>query len=355
MVGLESAAEQPQPGLGVDEQAAAQGDEQEERRGEGQGPAVEADIGLSKAGEEERQKGGREGRSVPAPSRGRSCIGRDDTPARGRAPRRPESGTSLFPLSRASDGSAILGQHAPDSPFRAVASLPDFPAQEHEILALWRERRTFARLRAQNAGGPNWSFLDGPITANNPMGVHHAWGRAYKDSTSAIHAMLGQDQRYQNGFDCQGLWVEVDVEHDLGFTSKRDIEAFGIAEFVTPVQATRADLRRAPDRAVDPPRHLDGLERPGRAAPLRDLLAADPAAVTTIEGPNGPVTDTVEMIVGRLGMPETRRLATSRSATRTTTSSGASWPSATGAAGCTRATTRCPGARAAARASARWR
>ena len=138
--------------------------------------------------------------------------------------------------------------------FRPVSSKPDLVAQEHEILDLWRERRTFARLRAQNAGGPRWSFLDGPITANNPMGVHHAWGRAYKDLYQRFHAMLGEDQRYQNGFDCQGLWVEVNVERDLGFTSKRDIEAYGIAEFVTPVQAARPDLRRPPDRAVDPAR-----------------------------------------------------------------------------------------------------
>ena len=69
--------------------------------------------------------------------------------------------------------------------------------QEHEILARWAERRTFARLRAQNTGGPRWSFLDGPITANNPMGVHHAWGRTYKDAFQRYHAMLGQQQRYQ--------------------------------------------------------------------------------------------------------------------------------------------------------------
>ena len=117
--------------------------------------------------------------------------------------------------------------------FRPVESKPDFVAQEYQILEGWRDRRTFARLRAQNAGGPKWSFLDGPITANNPMGVHHAWGRAYKDLYQRFHAMLGEDQRYQNGFDCQGLWVEVNVERDLGFTSKRDIEAFGIARFVT--------------------------------------------------------------------------------------------------------------------------
>ena len=77
--------------------------------------------------------------------------------------------------------------------FRPVNSKPDLVAQEYEILDLWRERRTFARLRAQNAGGPSWSFLDGPITANNPMGVHHAWGRAYKDLYQRFHAMLGED------------------------------------------------------------------------------------------------------------------------------------------------------------------
>ena len=79
--------------------------------------------------------------------------------------------------------------------FRPVTSKPAFVAQEHELLAAWRDRRTFARLRAQNADGPHWSFLDGPITANNPMGVHHAWGRAYKDLYQRFHAMLGEHQR----------------------------------------------------------------------------------------------------------------------------------------------------------------
>ena len=114
------------------------------------------------------------------------------------------------------------------SPFPQVAGQFDLPSLEADVLALWAERRTFDRLRARNAGGPKWSFLDGPITANNPMGVHHAWGRTYKDLFCRFRAMLGHDQRWQNGFDCQGLWVEVNVERELGFTSKRDIEAFGI-------------------------------------------------------------------------------------------------------------------------------
>ena len=133
---------------------------------------------------------------------------------------------------------------------------------------------TFARLRAQNAGGPHWCFLDGPITANNPMGVHHAWGRTYKDLFQRYHAMLGEDQRWQNGFDCQGLWVEVNVERDLGFKSKRDIEAYGIAEFVSAVQAARPDLRR---RARPSSRSGSGMwmdwNDPDELRRLRDLLA----------------------------------------------------------------------------------
>src|SRR5687768_15477545 len=115
--------------------------------------------------------------------------------------------------------------------FRPVPTRPDLVAIEHDVLELWRERGTFARLRAQNAGGPRWSFLDGPITANNPMGVHHAWGRTLKDVFQRYKALRGHDQRYQNGFDCQGLWVEVEVEKSLGLNSKREIEEYGLAEF----------------------------------------------------------------------------------------------------------------------------
>ena len=117
--------------------------------------------------------------------------------------------------------------------FRPVPAKVDFPAQERETLRWWREERMIERYIRRNATSPvRWAFLDGPITANNPMGVHHAWGRTYKDLFQRYHTMLGHRQRYQNGFDGQGLWVEVEVEKELGFQTKRDIEAFGIAEFV---------------------------------------------------------------------------------------------------------------------------
>jgi isoleucyl-tRNA synthetase len=115
----------------------------------------------------------------------------------------------------------------------------DFPALERAILKFWEDNQVFEKLRQKNHAGPRWSFLDGPITANNPMGVHHAWGRTYKDAFQRYHAMNGHALRYQNGFDCQGLWVEVEVEKDKKLKSKRDIENLipgdrfaSIAEFV---------------------------------------------------------------------------------------------------------------------------
>jgi isoleucyl-tRNA synthetase len=100
----------------------------------------------------------------------------------------------------------------------------DFPARERAILEFWDEHDVFEKRKALNAGKPRWSFLDGPITANNPMGVHHAWGRTYKDVYNRYFAMTGHELRYQQGFDCQGLWVEVEVEKDLKLHNKRDIE-----------------------------------------------------------------------------------------------------------------------------------
>jgi isoleucyl-tRNA synthetase len=110
-------------------------------------------------------------------------------------------------------------------PFDKVESQVDFPAQERAVLGYWNEIDAFAKLCEKNRGKPRWSFLDGPITANNPMGVHHAWGRTYKDAYQRYFAMTGHELRYQNGFDCQGLWVEVEVEKELKLKSKRDIES----------------------------------------------------------------------------------------------------------------------------------
>ena len=115
--------------------------------------------------------------------------------------------------------------------FEKLPRVPDHPALEREILEWWQRDGVFEQLREQNAGGPTFSFIDGPITANKRMGVHHMWGRTLKDVFQRYKSLHGFDQRYQNGYDCQGLWVEVGVERELGLNSKHEIEEYGLAEF----------------------------------------------------------------------------------------------------------------------------
>jgi len=115
--------------------------------------------------------------------------------------------------------------------FASLPDKPDHDALEREILALWEREATFDRLRALNADGPRFSFFDGPVTANKSLAVHTAWGRTLKDVFQRYKALRGHHQRYQNGFDCQGLWIEVGVERELGLNSKREIEEYGLAEF----------------------------------------------------------------------------------------------------------------------------
>ena len=117
--------------------------------------------------------------------------------------------------------------------FEAVDPKVDFPKMERDLLSHWYNDGIVEKYLKKNKDSKKYfSFQDGPITANNPMGVHHAWGRTYKDLWPRFKSMQGYRQRHQNGFDCQGLWVEVEVEKELGFKNKKDIEKFGVAKFV---------------------------------------------------------------------------------------------------------------------------
>jgi isoleucyl-tRNA synthetase len=188
--------------------------------------------------------------------------------------------------------------------FKEVPSSVDFVAQEYKILALWDETQAFQKGTDLRENGPRWSFIDGPITANNPMGVHHGWGRAYKDLYNRYWTMKGHHLRYQNGFDCQGLWVEVEVEKEQGFSSKQDIEEYGIARFVR--RCKERVLRYAAVQTEQSIRlgYWMDWNDPEALRDLANRLAQDPGQVVTVEGTEGPVTDTVEGIVARLGLPE---------------------------------------------------
>ncbi len=103
--------------------------------------------------------------------------------------------------------------------------------KEKEILKYWQDNKCYEAVVAKNKGKKIFRFLDGPITANNAMGIHHAFGRTLKDIFIKYKWLNGFDVRYRNGFDTQGLWIEVEVEKDLGFKSKKDIEHFGLHNF----------------------------------------------------------------------------------------------------------------------------
>ena len=117
--------------------------------------------------------------------------------------------------------------------FEPVSARVDFVRMERDVLEWWEAEGILDKyLHANDDSQETFSFIDGPITANNPMGVHHAWGRTYKDVFQRYKTMRGFRQRYQNGFDGQGLWIEVEVEKELKLNDKREIEDFGIDRFV---------------------------------------------------------------------------------------------------------------------------
>lgn len=124
--------------------------------------------------------------------------------------------------------------------FKPVGNDINFVEMEEKLLSHWYKDGVVDKYLKKNSSSKKYfSFIDGPITANNPMGVHHGWGRTYKDLWPKFFNLIGYRQRFQNGFDCQGLWVEVEVEKELGLKTKKEIEnlvpgdrAASIAKFV---------------------------------------------------------------------------------------------------------------------------
>ena len=111
--------------------------------------------------------------------------------------------------------------------------MPHLPELEEKVLKFWESEHIFEKMKAENKKtGKYFAFLDGPITANYPMGLHHTWNRSLKDIMLKFAALNGCDAHYQNGFDAHGLPVELSVEKELGLNSKKEIEKFGIANFI---------------------------------------------------------------------------------------------------------------------------
>ena len=151
-------------------------------------------------------------------------------------------------------------ERAPPRISRPVAAhrpLPEnvsFPALEEEILERWRERDVFNESLRRREGAEPFVFYEGPPTANGRPGSHHVLARVFKDIFPRYQTMRGRYVERKGGWDCHGLPVEIAVEQQLGFTSKADIERYGIAEF-------NAEVPRV---GVRVPRRLDAADRADR-------------------------------------------------------------------------------------------
>ncbi len=117
------------------------------------------------------------------------------------------------------------------SEYPPVPPQVDLPAMEREILAFWKQHDTFAASLARNEGARRWTFYEGPPTANGVPGTHHVEARVFKDLFPRFRTMQGRMVERKAGWDCHGLPVELAVEKEMGFSGKKDIEAYGVAEF----------------------------------------------------------------------------------------------------------------------------
>ena len=116
-------------------------------------------------------------------------------------------------------------------PFEPVDPKVSFPRLEERILAFWKDADGFHRSLAAREGAPRWIFYEGPPTANAQPGIHHVEPRTFKDVFPRFKTMTGHYVERKGGWDCHGLPVEIEVEKEIGTTGKKDIEAFGVAEF----------------------------------------------------------------------------------------------------------------------------
>ena len=115
--------------------------------------------------------------------------------------------------------------------FDVVTSRVNFPDLDAEVLDYWKERDVFRRSSEERPDAPLFMMYEGPPTANGSPGIHHVLARVFKDVISRYRTMKGCRVIRKGGWDTHGLPVELQIEQELGISTKREIEEFGIAEF----------------------------------------------------------------------------------------------------------------------------
>jgi len=115
--------------------------------------------------------------------------------------------------------------------FQPVSPKLDIQKLEAEVLNFWKKNDIFQKSMDNRKSGQRYVFYEGPPTANGRPGSHHVLARVFKDMFPRYHAMKGKYVLRRGGWDTHGLPVEIEVEKQLGFNGKEQIEKYGIAEF----------------------------------------------------------------------------------------------------------------------------
>ena len=115
--------------------------------------------------------------------------------------------------------------------FKPVSPRVSFPKMEEEVLAFWKETDILRRIDRAREGAPLFTLFEGPPTANGAPGIHHVLARVFKDVIPRYKTMKGYRPVRKGGWDTHGLPVELEIEKELGISTKGEIEEYGIEKF----------------------------------------------------------------------------------------------------------------------------
>jgi len=115
--------------------------------------------------------------------------------------------------------------------FRPVSNKVSLPQLENQVLSFWKDHHIFEKSVEARRGAEQFTLYEGPPTANGSPGIHHVLSRVFKDIIPRYKTMKGLYAPRKAGWDTHGLPVELEIEKMLGFTSKAQIEDYGIARF----------------------------------------------------------------------------------------------------------------------------
>lgn len=116
--------------------------------------------------------------------------------------------------------------------YKKVDSGLDFVTREKEVLKFWKENGIFEKSVSKNEGKPEFSFYDGPPTANGKPHIGHILTRVMKDIIPRYKTMKGYHVLRKAGWDTHGLPVELEVEKQLKIDGKQEIEKYGVEPFI---------------------------------------------------------------------------------------------------------------------------